>query len=415
MAYVSPFWSYRPAGDLYVFTNWLTRRKGSAPASLLDVLERIYQGNGGSVSTSEANASLIDLKVIFESAQHADNYFAAMERKWEVTLPTVEQIELTNRCPYTCKMCPRTDQMDRSLGDMDIALFESIIRQISPNQQYVALHHFGESLVYPKLVRAIEIAREHGVETGLSCNPPSLPPKLSERLLQAGISNILLSLDSLDAKTYSEIRGSAARLELADRNLRELVRMRNAGNYGTGITLQMINMRTNRDEADRFLAYCRETGVDRGVVVRLGRWDFDDNKLKLLGAFSTPGFSGYCSRPWKSVTVLWDGRVVPCCHDYNGHTILGDLRGQALNELWNSQVAQEFRYRNSQAPLCQRCAFSRSWREKQRLQEGFRQFHRERDLEGARQDWLNPALDARRDKRRLFDEFDILPLNGAEA
>jgi radical SAM protein with 4Fe4S-binding SPASM domain len=404
--YVSLFWSYRIGGETCVFTNWLTRRSVETPAATLDDLEAIHRGACAGV----ADERIHDLGIVFESAEQASASYEAMERQWQVAFPSIDQIELTNRCPYTCGMCPRTEFMDRPLGDMPLSLFESIIGQISGFQQYVALHHFGESLVYPRLPSAVQMACRMGVQTGLSCNPPSLGPTLAARLLDAGISNIVLSLDSLDSRTYEQIRGPAARLDLANHNLRELLRLRNEGGYPTGITLQMINMRANQDEAARFLDYCAELGVDRGVVVRLGRWDFDDRHFRVLGEFTTPGYSGYCSRPWTSVTVLWDGRVVPCCHDYNGAVVLGDLRIQSLREIWSSASAREFRQQNREYDLCTHCAFSRWYREKQREREGFRVFHCDRTSGKVRYEWFNPAS-SRRDTRHLFDEFDIMTVS----
>lgn len=402
--YVSPFWSYRPVDGLYVFKNWLTNRIVTAPPMMLDSLEAIYTGakppSLGDLAWGE------DFRILFASIPDAEEYFQAIEDGWRTKFPVVDQIELTNRCPYSCKMCPRTEQMNRPLGDMSLDLLESIVKQISGHQEYVALHHFGESLVYPKLPSAILLASRQGVRTGISCNPPSLVPALASRLLESGISNIVLSLDSLDSEIYKEIRGSAAQLQAADANIRELVRRRDAGNYSTCITLQMINMHANRAEADRFLEYCADVGVDRGVVIRLGRWDFDDNYLQVLGQFTTPGHTGYCTRPWNSIVVLWDGRVVPCCHDYNGFTVLGDLRSQTISEVWLSSAAEQFRLRNQNYQLCTQCAFSRWFREKQRKAEGFRRFHHDR-TGGARQEWINPASVGCRDPRALFDGFDI--------
>lgn len=405
--YVAPFWSYRLAGDTGVYTNWLTRQSASAPAAWLGILESVYRGTVDASMTATTEWAR-ELGILFDSRQEADAWLDGHERRWLKEYPSIEQVELTNRCPYTCGMCPRTESMDRGLGDMSLDLFASIVRQISGSQDYVALHHFGETLVYPRLAEAVALARSHGVLTGISCNPPSLAPALAERLLRAGISNIVLSLDSLDRDVYRQIRGVAARLDRADQHLRALVRLRDAGDYETGITLQMINMRANHAEADRFLEYCAEVGVDRGVVVRLGRWDFDDARLGVLGEFSTPGYDGYCSRPWRSVAVLWDGRVVPCCHDYNGDTVLGDLSAQSVAEMWSSAAAVRFRTRNRESSLCARCAFSRSSRERQRETEGFLPFHRERHSGGARREWINPKALGRRDTRHLFDDFDVL-------
>lgn len=402
--YVSPFWSYRWTGAGLLLKNWLSRECFIAPGPTIDVLEALTQGCSVDSSTENLLNLLRDRGILFQTVSDAERAFQRFREPRDASVPRVEQIELTNRCPYRCRMCPRTTEMMRALGDMPLSLFERIIHQLGGHQDYVALHHFGESLTHPGLPEAVRLASQRGLRTGLSCNPPSLRPQLAAALLASGLSNVLLSLDSLDAATYAAIRGKAARLDLADRHIRELVRLRDEGGYDAFITLQMISMRRNAGESERFLEYCKSVGVDRGLVVRLGRWDFDDQTLGELGEFSTPGYTGFCVRPSTSIVVLWDGRVVPCCHDYDGQVVLGNLSSQSLSEVWNSEDARSFRDNSESSSLCRSCAFSQWFRERQRQKEGFRAFHKERGL--SKMEWLR--LDQQRtDGRVFFDEFDI--------
>jgi radical SAM protein with 4Fe4S-binding SPASM domain len=345
---------------------------------------------------------------VFADPADADRWLSDAMGPARSGTPVVDQVELTNRCPYTCQMCPRTTSMRRPLGSMSMALFERVVEQIAGVQNYTALHHFGESLLHPEIDAAVRIGLRHGVRTGLSCNPPSLTPSLSRRLLEAGLANMVLSLDSLDADTYQRIRGRAARLAKADQHVRELVRQRDAGDHGTWITLQMIAMRVNQAEIDEFLTYCADVGVDRGVVVRLGRWDFDDSYVATLGEHDSPGYTPPCWLPQTSVVVLWDGRVVPCCHDYDGQVVLGDLNTNTLAQIWAAPAAERFRRYNEDYQLCQQCAFSRWFKERQREKEGFLRFHRSREQAGAaRYEWTNPDSLARRSGREIFDRFDV--------
>jgi radical SAM protein with 4Fe4S-binding SPASM domain len=410
--YVMPFWSYRHVEGGCVITNWLTKKTVIVPPRLVVLLETLYNSEDTEEVLGKADECLAEahsLRLVFETKERAAAWYCEVEESWSKGFPTVEQIELTNRCPYSCKMCPRTMAMERSLGDMSLDLFEHIIEELTDKQDYIGLHHFGESLLHPGLVDAIAVAHRHGLHSGLSCNPPTLRPQLGARLLDAGISNVVLSLDSLDPQTYREIRGTAARLDRADTNVREFVSLRDRGRYETFITLQMISMSCNNTEADQFLEYCRDAGVDRGVVIRLGRWDFDDAYVKELGEFNSPGYTAYCTRPWDSVVVLWDGRVVPCCHDYDGAVVIGDLRTQSLETVWSSAAAMTFRQRNYTNEFCQKCAFSRWYREQQRDQLGFRAFHQDRGDGRSRKEWINPNSLARVDGRAMFNGFDILP------
>jgi radical SAM protein with 4Fe4S-binding SPASM domain len=405
--YVSTFWSYRSAGAGYLAANHLTNESLELSSSDLAALEDLYNGGGSGVSAHLMSA-LSDAHLIFTSQEAAEDWLAGTLSSADLRVPNVDQIELTNRCPYTCEMCPRTTSMDRALGSMTVDMFTSVVGQIAATQSYTALHHFGESLLHRDIDRAVRVALENGVRTGLSCNPPSLPPRLSARLLDAGLANMVLSLDSLKPDVYQAIRGRAANFDRADANLRELVRQRDAGGYGTWITLQMISMHANQSEIDGFLGYCEEVGVDRGVVVRLGRWDFDDAQVASLGNYDSPGYTAPCPLPFNSVVVLWDGRVVPCCHDYNGEVVLGDLRQQSLEEVWQGPAARRFRERNAEYQLCRQCGFSRWYKEQQRTREGFWNFHRHRQEAGARRyEWTNDAALARADGRALFDRFDV--------
>jgi hypothetical protein len=94
--------------------------------------------------------------------------------------------------------------------------------------------------------------------------------------------------------------------------------------------------------------------------------------------------------------VLWDGRVVPCCHDYDGHVVLGDLREESLSQIWDGVAGQRFRDRNYESEFCRQCAFSLRYREQQREREGFLEFHRERADPGSNE-WINPASAGWRD------------------
>jgi len=56
-----------------------------------------------------------------------------------------------------------------------------------------------------------------------------------------------------------------------------------------------------------------------------------------------PSVLNLCSYPWRSVVVLWDGRVVPCCLDSDAALVLGDLNHQSLAEIWASEPVRALR------------------------------------------------------------------------
>ena len=67
-----------------------------------------------------------------------------------------------------------------------------------------------------------------------------------------------------------------------------------------------------------------------------------------------------CFYPWSAMSILWDGRAVTCCVDYNGVQGLGDLTVQSVREIWTgpvlSSMRKNFGRRNYSAfPICLAC------------------------------------------------------------
>ena len=50
-----------------------------------------------------------------------------------------------------------------------------------------------------------------------------------------------------------------------------------------------------------------------------------------------------CHWPWTSLSILWDGKVVPCCFDYDNLYNLGNAETQSFDEIWNGEKMQKLR------------------------------------------------------------------------
>ena len=58
-----------------------------------------------------------------------------------------------------------------------------------------------------------------------------------------------------------------------------------------------------------------------------------------------------------TMSILWDGRVVPCCMDYDGKQILGDANKQTLTEIWHQShwMRKQSRRLNFDMEPCREC------------------------------------------------------------
>jgi len=270
--------------------------------------------------------------------------------------PVVFQIELTNHCPMACVMCPRTKSMTRPLGYMDEALFQRIIREMSAYTSKVFLHHFGDSLVHPGLGPFIRYARDHGVKSYLSTNPALLTESRSKELVDSGLHELVLSLDGLTPDTSAAVRGKAARNVLdAERKIAWLVEYRHERQAKRPyLIMQFVRQQMNQHETREWLAkWTAAPGIDAVKVKSYVAWDGQDARINALRiSTSASPDAVVCDKPWTSVTILWDGRVVPCCFDYDGKCLLGDLREASLREIWRGARMQALRRAHRDGALC---------------------------------------------------------------
>ena len=297
--------------------------------------------------------------MIFSSRQQCDQ---ALDTAMGVNVPEppfVDQVELTNACPMRCGFCPRGigGRITRPTGFMDFALFERLLGELNPWQaryRMIELHHLGESLLHPELTRFVAAASERGIPTELAVNPSLLRPDLGRSLVRAGLRRLVASLDGMDDASLAAIRGPAARYRDAERNLLALLEELAKQRQPMKLVIQMLELERNRAERERFFERWGSLGLPY-VEAYLKKLDGPDPDT---GRTHPEPEIYLCNYPWRSVVVLWDGRVVPCCRDHDAALVLGQLQGQSLRELWRSAPVRGLRqaHRNGDCAPPHPCA-----------------------------------------------------------
>jgi MoaA/NifB/PqqE/SkfB family radical SAM enzyme len=118
-------------------------------------------------------------------------------------------LELTNRCNFSCEFCPDR-HMRRARGLMPLAMAEHLLHQAGEEglARQVHFHVMGEPLLYPQLVEAVQIARRHNLEAWVTTNASMLTPAVIGGLEEAGLSHLIISLQTPDATSFG-LRGSS--------------------------------------------------------------------------------------------------------------------------------------------------------------------------------------------------------------
>jgi radical SAM protein with 4Fe4S-binding SPASM domain len=216
----------------------------------------------------------------------------------------------------------------------------------------------GEPLLHPDLPEMVRYAKRLGVPSlEINTNAMALTAERSRELTEAGLDEVVFSLDGADALTYEEIR-RGGNYEQVVENITAFFRMRGESGKGRprGI-VQTILMNPTEAQMARFLA-CWRPLADEVRVQAVREYQGIENVSlfdRQAGDELRP-----CPALWSYLVVLSDLRVVPCCADINGDLALGDVREAPLREWWqhprlNALRRAHLALRFSQFPLCATC------------------------------------------------------------
>ena len=268
-------------------------------------------------------------------------------------MPMNLMIEPTNRCNLRCRMCPQDGLMTREKGLMDFELYKRIIDEAKNFVWCIQLFHTGESLLHPRLPEMIEYACQAGMYTVLNTNACLLTEEKSSQLIKDGLSQISFSFDGPNQHAYEQIRAGASYIQVMN-NIKAFIALKKQQKARQPYTLlEVIPMEETRGHLPDFLKELKSFGADDVRCWGYHEWTHN----KSINNHYYP-----CEYPYTIMAVYWDGRVGPCCMDYDGKYIIGDVKEQSLTQIWNSLKLQRLRAAfqdrsYSQIELCQNCSF----------------------------------------------------------
>ncbi len=293
------------------------------------------------------------------------------------------QIEITNRCNYTCGMCPR-ESFNLPEKDIPFGLFREIVDRIE-SRYTITLTGWGEPLLHPALLDMILYVKGKGHNVGVTTNGLLLA-SYSERFIESSLDKLTISLDSVEE--CGEVVDGHPSNRVVQKNIESLIRFR--GNKKKPVITIQVTMHRKQQCLDT-VKYAGEVGADRVFLVRLnipfgstgfkrpsldeeleiykeaeaiaGRSGlqvdsnytaFDNNFFRLLYKRLRPvmyRFDKYCPKPYDYLYINIDGKATPCC-DLPRYEV-GNILKQSINDIWHSENMQYFR--EHQNDICGTC------------------------------------------------------------
>ncbi len=321
--------------------------------------------------------------VIVQEGSQLLQYWEQIEAERSKT-PFIDQIETTNACPFSCVMCPRgRGLMTRPVEHMEMELFKDLLLQIETHymarrgtkyddKEFKAkywrdsiettglrLHHFGSPLSDPMFEERVSWIKKHcSFPVHVSISADQLSGKRAYDLVASGIDRIIVALDGHDEETYKSIRGKNASYAKACKGIDLLLESRDKLRLNTLIDIQLIEINDTPEKCHDYKRKWSEAGAE-ALIKPL----FHYPDVKIEGEKSAL-WSGPCSWPFISMTITVNGKIVPCCADYNAENVIGDASVESLQEIWDGEKYRDFRKefflnQMDKNSLCCRCGFYR--------------------------------------------------------
>ena len=320
--------------------------------------------------------------------------------------PVEAYFEVANRCNSKCTTCPLTFSPQEQARQLSLEEFKSLVAQL-PDLRRAVLQGIGEPLLNRDLSLMISHLKGRGVYTVFNTNAALLTRRRQVELVQSGLDELRVSLDSSTPETYLKIRGIPA-FERVVANVGEMVATRRSlGSPTPRISVWTTALRENLAELPDIIDLSARLGVDEVYLQRLVFWgeglatrsqsifvssgrarleriiDEAERRAALHGlsfrgadALSPrasllerpPASEPWraCSRPLRLAYITSQGTALPCCiapfTDAPFESIrLGNYLEDGVDAVWHGAAYQHFReqlYSSEPPASCRNCGLA---------------------------------------------------------
>jgi len=275
------------------------------------------------------------------------------------TLPSWFQLDITNRCNFACKMCPRK-QMSLDADQMTMDVYIEIIDKINANKvDMLSLTGMGEPLLHENILDMIEIAKKCNIPVSITTNGTLLNKKMADNLMALNLDYLRVSVDQITNLNNDELHPYSKKVL---ENIISMVQSRKeAANNTPTINLITVLTRGNMFHVNKIIRWAKNNGVDYIQLMKLStrvnmlkglplfaeemlfRWYHDyANKISFdLRSNYTRKTDTDCSFLNNYLFILSNGDVSPCCHLRK--YIVGNVLNSSIEEIWNGSKLAFFR------------------------------------------------------------------------
>ena len=311
------------------------------------------------------------MKAVVKPRIHLDDR-TPLETVIPLSTPFILNVDPASACNFQCTFCPTGDRSlikdtGRFQGRMKLEVFQKIIDDLAAFPQplkVLRLYKDGEPFLNKNLAQMVDYARRSGraayIDT--TTNGSLLEPARVLPVIEAGLDRINISIDGMNREQYLRFTKFDIDFEQMVANIRHLYEHRGDCEVFIKIPSELITTAQRQQFLDIFgeiadriyienFAPCwPEFDVEARTGIQISRGIYDQE----VGETNT------CPYIFYSMSVNADGQVSSCFLDWGRKLLIGDVREQALVDIWNSPAMNDLRIqhlegRRKEHPVCGKC------------------------------------------------------------
>lgn len=256
--------------------------------------------------------------------------------------PNAVQIELVEGCNLRCAVCglngirgKANDYKAMTEDTLHSAIAQMVKLEWNPRIEF-AMH--GEPSMHPRFVNMIDVARKAGPKFqimmtsngGGFLSKPGAAAKV-KGFFEAG-GNVLAFDDYENANLVPKIRDAIAGRINPESGVLEFV----DGPY-VDVYEYPQNPKGN-PHARGHVSERRLVFIQDLITAHKGTHSHVNNHAGAGGPPNENGQGKRCAKPFRELSVRWDGNVAVCCNDWRGLYKCGNVVTDGLDEVWNGKA-----------------------------------------------------------------------------
>lgn len=281
--------------------------------------------------------------------------------KKSFVFPSKINLETINVCNANCSFCPLRKQMTREKGLMDFDFFKKIVDEIANYKNRIKeiyLNLDGEPLLDPFIVKRIEYIKSKGLKKIiLVTNGFLLNENLAKSLIKAGLDFIIFSFEAPPKDQYEKNR-PPLKFEVVRDNILRLTELRKEYKSLTPyVILRYVITKENKKYLKDYFKFWAGK-VSGFSLMKSHSWNNSVNCSDLVFDCNKNHFP--CYEIFTTMTIYWDGVIVPCCMYFNKDKIMGNLSENSIKEIWQNSLFERLREEHlnnneQNIPYCNMC------------------------------------------------------------